>query len=377
MDTIIGGENMIVSSYSTIVGGSNMIIIGSSYSTTCNHSTTYNPPAEFLIDKDEEDLLWISSNFSDQHLIELSDEIIVLPNFIKPEICQKIREVIDQRRTKEPTPKLPMRSGNEFYNESQYNQYAGSVLEEAIKEKIIPTYYQDRNHKIWKYSDISMDHNWAIYEKGQGFGAHFDTPTKSSFYRSETKFTCRIYLNEDFEGGELIFYEPPSSTSTPLPIDVESLVETHRIRPETGTAVFFDVNLPHKSTDIQTNSKYWLGFEIRYIPLDVDVVREYKYDFNTASKENIEFNDMIRDAAYFIGEKNNCMDNEEAWHQAKKDILFQFSSEAHHRLILQPILHQMYDEYICDQILDHYIHEIRSINTTTTSAVISSRGCHG
>ena len=91
----------------------------------------------------------------------------------------------------------------------------------------------------------------GIYVAGDSFGLHTDT---GLFYdrerREKSRWTLLVYLNEDFSGGETVFY------------DVEAGVEACRVQPVAGRALIFDIDLWHCGSPILSGKKSWIGCEI-------------------------------------------------------------------------------------------------------------------
>lgn len=88
------------------------------------------------------------------------------------------------------------------------------------------------------------------YRPGDSFCLHTDT---GLYYNSDTgektRWTLLVYLNDDFEGGETVFYD-------------ESFRETRRVIPKKGKALVFDIDLWHKGNEVRSGVKYWIGCEI-------------------------------------------------------------------------------------------------------------------
>ena len=63
------------------------------------------------------------------------------------------------------------------------------------------------------------------------------------------KYTLLIYLNEDFKGGETVFYD-------------DNFRKTTTIAPKAGSALFFDIALWHEAEGILAGKKYWIGTEL-------------------------------------------------------------------------------------------------------------------
>ncbi len=88
------------------------------------------------------------------------------------------------------------------------------------------------------------------YIKGDQFSLHTDT---GLFYdiknKEETRWTLLIYLNDNYEGGNTDFY-----------LDNFSTIKT--IKPKSGKAILFDIDLWHKGNEVLNGTKYWIGCEI-------------------------------------------------------------------------------------------------------------------
>lgn len=86
------------------------------------------------------------------------------------------------------------------------------------------------------------------YIKNQQFGIHTDTGLYFNLKENvQSKYTLLIYLNDDYEGGETVFY-----------LNDEKII----IKPQKGKAIIFDMQIPHSSNLINNGIKYWIGCEI-------------------------------------------------------------------------------------------------------------------
>ena len=91
----------------------------------------------------------------------------------------------------------------------------------------------------------------GMYELGDSFGLHTDTGLFYDAARGEkSRWTLLIYLNDDFEGGETVFY------------DTHTWAETCRIVPRAGMALLFDIDLWHSGGALLRGKKHWIGCEI-------------------------------------------------------------------------------------------------------------------
>ncbi len=91
------------------------------------------------------------------------------------------------------------------------------------------------------------------YDPGQRFKRHKDGVVK----RSETersRLTCLFYLNDDFVGGETVFYSHTSADGI--------RPEVATIIPQTGMALFFLHEWWHEGRCLSTGRKYVLRSDV-------------------------------------------------------------------------------------------------------------------
>ena len=85
------------------------------------------------------------------------------------------------------------------------------------------------------------------YQAGQRFAPHSD----GAFTRSDGErswYTCMVYLNEGFEGGETIFFVEPEVV----------------IRPKTGSALLFQHPIIHEGSELRSGVKYVVRTDLMY-----------------------------------------------------------------------------------------------------------------
>ena len=66
-----------------------------------------------------------------------------------------------------------------------------------------------------------------------------------------------IYLNDNFEGGETVFYTEDETSRTKSGNE-----EICTIVPKQGMMLVFDIGLKHKGNEVKSKEKYWFGFEV-------------------------------------------------------------------------------------------------------------------
>ena len=85
------------------------------------------------------------------------------------------------------------------------------------------------------------------YQIGQHFAPHSD----GAFVRNEREqswYTFMVYLNEDFEGGETVFFVEPEKS----------------IRPQTGLGLLFQHPIIHEGAEVTKGTKYVIRTDLMY-----------------------------------------------------------------------------------------------------------------
>ncbi len=164
--------------------------------------------------------------------------IHILENFLTHEECKCYRDMIDDKINNE---KLIC-----FSNSSGSYNHKYKDLDLANK------FYKIASDKI-KHNDFVMPNNlimWSKYEQGAEFGLHTDTGLYYDIINKlSTKYTLLVYLNDNFENGNTIFYD-------------ESLNISKNIKPVEGMCIVFDIKLWHRGECVLNGEKYWIGCEI-------------------------------------------------------------------------------------------------------------------
>jgi len=163
--------------------------------------------------------------------------LVVIDDFLSSEECVKyIKEINDVKYT------------NEFTNATyaRTNKYVNNDLSTYFFEKI-----KERN--IQELQDVIRPNNLimtAKYDSGMEFGLHTDT---GLYYNAKekisSKYTVLVYLNDDFEHGETVFYD-------------KTFKETDIIKPMKGKCIIFNMDIFHRGAKVEKGSKYWIGCEL-------------------------------------------------------------------------------------------------------------------
>lgn len=115
---------------------------------------------------------------------------------------------------------------------------------------LLPENYLDQRGIEWTLSGISDYIHYAHIKENQMIGIHSDTgsvfdPIENRY----SKFTLLTYLNNEFGGGETVYY-----------VDEEKI----EIKPETNKTIIFDIELFHEGKKVLEGRKYWLKTDLIY-----------------------------------------------------------------------------------------------------------------
>ena len=161
--------------------------------------------------------------------------IYELSNFLSPNECNKYIDMIDSNKII-----VPFTNSGKFIN----NKWKDVELASLFYEKLELYNIKDN---VKRPNNIIMS---GKYIPGDSFSLHTDT---GLFYdknaKEETRWTLLIYLNDNYVGGETIFYDDKW--------DVTKIV-----KPELGKAILFDIDLWHKANELNEGIKYWIGCEM-------------------------------------------------------------------------------------------------------------------
>lgn len=162
-------------------------------------------------------------------------DIQTFRNFITDNDCDKFINIITNKLSTNFT------DAGQFTNKKWVDDELANMFFARLKELT-----DNPNHLM--PNNLIMS---GSYHPGQCFGLHTDT---GLFYSSEknikSKWTLLVYLNDDFEGGETVFY------------DTLTWKECCVIVPEKGKALLFDISLWHSGEKVTDGMKHWIGCEI-------------------------------------------------------------------------------------------------------------------
>lgn len=117
-------------------------------------------------------------------------------------------------------------------------------------QTILPNTYTDRQGTTWSFVGACKYIMYAKISHQQSFMIHTDTGCEYDEATNEySKFTVLTYLNDDFDGGNTIFYD-------------DNFHETFRVIPSQGMTLLFDINLFHAGEKVLYGFKNWIGTEL-------------------------------------------------------------------------------------------------------------------
>jgi prolyl 4-hydroxylase len=161
--------------------------------------------------------------------------ILLLDSFLSNDECDKYISEIDEKIIKRP-----------------FSDSAKSENDKYVDQELANLFYE-RFTSISREldGDVIGANKWimtAKYKTGDEFGLHTDTglcyDIENSIY---SRYTVLIYLNDNFQGGETVFYD-------------DNFKETRVIVPKKGSALIFPMNIFHKGARV-IGTKYWIGCE--------------------------------------------------------------------------------------------------------------------
>ena len=132
------------------------------------------------------------------------------------------------------------RKGQSFFNNQQF-----------VYDLIWPHLNTANKNAEWNF-EISSAESYQIskYEVGDFYASHMDSmgtdntvyknPKNPNLHNKTRKLSMSINLNEDFEGGDLVFYD------------------CDPIEQKTGNIIFFPSYLPHEVTPVTKGTRYSL-----------------------------------------------------------------------------------------------------------------------
>ena len=170
----------------------------------------------------------------------MSDFLYSIDNIISEKECMKYIKLFDDPKKVEKI--------NDKHRKYYRVQFQDQELADKLYEKV-------KNYIPKKIKKITVGMNKYIrmskYEEGQFFGIHkdginFDKDNKQNMSYA----TLNIFLNDDFDGGETIFYDNSKKNVTLC------------CKPKTGRGSFFYSQQFHEGAKIKSGFKYLLRTDL-------------------------------------------------------------------------------------------------------------------
>jgi hypothetical protein len=159
-----------------------------------------------------------------------SENIKVFSNFMSIEICEEILSIKGS----------PNKNDNEFWSNRVHENAQITSIAKPFRDKIISVIEKEYSISVSPKNEPGVVH-WG---PGVEMGLHVDDLGKESYHMASL-----IYLNEDYDGGEIYF-------------------QTHdvTIKPKTGDLVMFpgNLNYAHKVLPVLRGDRYTMPFWFNY-----------------------------------------------------------------------------------------------------------------
>jgi prolyl 4-hydroxylase len=168
------------------------------------------------------------------------DFLYAIDNLLSPSECEKYIKMFDN-------PQL-VETINDKHRKYHRVQFQDSELAKQLYDRV-KSYIPKKIKKI----SVGMNSYFRLskYESGQFFGIHKDGINFDSENRQNMSYaTLNIFLNENFEGGETIFYENDKKTVT------------LNCKPKAGRGSFFYSQQFHEGAKIRHGYKYLLRTDL-------------------------------------------------------------------------------------------------------------------
>jgi hypothetical protein len=163
-----------------------------------------------------------------EHHVINGRDLYIVHNVLSPDVCNKI---IRDSEASKPLGKV-VNTPSSYYRIAFSNPGVLSTVSDAIK-KYIPL--------VGDGMVFDDELRYNKYFAGDFIGIHQDGFAMVGF--KVNPHTINIYLNQDFDGGDTVFYSDRSGG------------ELLRVKPRTGSAVIFDCAIFHSGEKILRGTK--------------------------------------------------------------------------------------------------------------------------
>lgn len=185
-----------------------------------------------------------------------AQQIYVIPNFLHGKECDALIHYFETNLPPKSSPGGKPKRGEAFRNNDRQAIQDAELAQEIWKgmQQVV----QESSMGATKVPK-GLNSNIRVYRyrKGHSFGAHYDESVQDKTTGLWTDWTLLIYLNEDMDGGETVFYKDPTyKNRKPDPIVVQ---------PKKGMALLHRHGqhcMLHEAMEVVNGSKWVLRSDV-------------------------------------------------------------------------------------------------------------------
>lgn len=178
------------------------------------------------------------------HRAALDAPVLIIPNVFEPDLCKRLIDGHAESGGVESGYMVERNGVTVQQHDFSHKRRSDWVIEDQklvdacrvrVKRRIVPEIFRAHQFVATHIERYLI----ACYEAGKGghFAPHRDNTTKGTAHR---RFAISVNLNDDYEGGELVFPEFGQA----------------RFKPETGGACVFSCSLLHQATKVTAGNRY-------------------------------------------------------------------------------------------------------------------------
>ncbi len=179
--------------------------------------------------------------------------IKILPNALSKDFCNRLIKVADSKNWEAA---LITYGEDQVYEPELRKCSRVMTFRKKITDfiwKLIKPKVEDFGCDWFKGHDTSINPmlRFLKYEAGEYFKSHYDGQYVDE-HGNISLITIQIYLNDDFEGGNTIFYDPE---------DQDDIL--YRYKPSTGDIILFSQSaFLHSGEEVRSGTKYCVRTEV-------------------------------------------------------------------------------------------------------------------
>lgn len=148
-------------------------------------------------------------------------------------------------------------------------------------------YVYDKIRGIWKLDKVNPRFRLCKYEPGGFFKKHLDSGYHPKTHSHRTLVTIMVYLNDDYQNGETIFYDVN-----------DDYKEVFRLKSKPGDCLIFNQKILHEGNKVNNGVKYMIRSDIFY------TLEQSEYEEEKEDKNKEIAKDYLRIASVSEAEKD-------------------------------------------------------------------------